>query len=116
MLTLGLMEGIFAATAMFLVMFILTTGDVLPLHRIAAPIALVTTGFIAYAVFESGRITRAIEVAGLVTAGALMFWLPALGLYVCWRLGAPREQAPQQAERLTAIQEQAIPDRPTRAA
>jgi hypothetical protein len=109
MLTLGLMEGIFAATAMVLVLYGLCDAGV-PLHRIFAPPAVALVGFAAYFVWREGAIESVGDIAGLLAAASIGLFLPLAGLRWAWK--AAKRLQPVSTVTSAAGREIDLRDRP----
>jgi hypothetical protein len=85
MLTLGLMEGIFAAAAMALLFFMAMEMN-LPLHRIFGPPVVLIAGFIGYTVYDQGVLTSGWQVLGLLAGATFAFFIPLGVLALAWNL------------------------------
>jgi len=96
MLTLGLMEGIFGAVVMGMLLFMAIEMNV-PLHRIFGPPVVVLLGLIGYAVYDQGVVTSVWQVLGLLAAATLAFFIPLGVLAVAWHLQRGPKVVPSRA-------------------
>jgi hypothetical protein len=93
MLTLGLMEGFFAATLGALLLAGAANENV-PLHRVFGPLVMVTVGFAAYGIHASGAMGSGGEVLGLGFFAFVAFFAPLGFMRACWKAVRRMNEAP----------------------
>ena len=96
MLTLGLMEGFFAATLGALLL-VGAANENAPLHRIFGPLVIVTLGFAAYGVHASGAMKSGGEVVGLGFYAFVGFFAPLGFMRACWKAMRRMNEAPSRS-------------------
>ena len=95
MLTLGLFEGVFAATIGILLL-VGAANENAPLHRVFGPIVILVLGGGAYGIHAAGVVDGFGEVIGLAFFGAIAFVAPVAVMRFAWKATRDMDQAPAQ--------------------